>query len=469
MENQKVLNCPNCGAATSNLKNCEYCGSLFVRFVDKNIEINSALYGKDAFVFPELLEALKKNFEMQENSQGTHFICTDADIKELNLGVQFISSNLLPLPDGTLAYPVASYPSIAVVFYFIKQTADLQMFKEMDIFPLFTDISDETLPDGHYNIQYSIDFGADYFGAAQLFTRIAFQVYGANEASKCVCETWDGDEGKKETNTKEAKVVENARTSNAPDKSSGKKSKKGCLKWTGIFVGVIIAVIIAFNFFNTETMFSTLSEQEQETLMTDLYERLELHFISDLQIDEQLAQDVSVSYLWDALSGEDLENIIRQEIENKTGIEVREIGERWATDNNLNLEDLTNNNVIDVLFEDYVSYLTQKIANDAITIMQEMKAVFREGLNQMDNVSEYAWIVGDWYNSETGYEFTFEADGTFFTGDDCRSTGTFTIQGNTVHLNGKTVCPDCEDCEESDYNETMTIAEEILEGYQKLQ
>jgi len=259
---------------------------------------------------------------------------------------------------------------------------------------------------------------------------------------------------------------------NGTARKVGNKKVKGYMIGAGIIGIILTAIIVGLFFFNSEAKFSSLSEQKQDKLTTKFHEYLDQRFVSDLQIDKQVAQDVSMSYLWDAISGEDLENIIRKDIENKTAIEMRKLGERWATDNNLDLEDLTNNNVIEVLFEDYVSNLTQKVADDAITLMQEMKATFREeGLRQLEtesNIEDFVWIVGDWMNSETGREFTFEADGTFSTGDDCTSTGIFTIQGNTVHLNGKTVCPDCEDCEESDYNETMTISGETLERYKKL-
>ena len=35
-----VIKCPNCGASSTNHTNCEYCGSLLVRFVDKGIDLS---------------------------------------------------------------------------------------------------------------------------------------------------------------------------------------------------------------------------------------------------------------------------------------------------------------------------------------------------------------------------------------------------------------------------------------------
>jgi TonB family protein len=253
-------------------------------------------------------------------------------------------------------------------------------------------------------------------------------------------------------------------------RSSNDTFKKGWLIGVGVFVILNIIGVIGYIFFYSETKYSSLSEKKQEKLITELHKYLDQHNVSNMQFYQQVAQDISESYLWNPLSGEDLENIIRQEIENKTAIEVREIIEKWATDNNIDLEDLTNNNVIEVLFEDYISNLTGKIADDAIALMIEMKATIREGLAweaENDN-TKYTWIVGDWINSETDREFTFEADDTFSTGDDCISTGIYKIRENTVYLYGKTVCPDCEDCEENDYNETITINGQTLEGYNKV-
>ena len=39
-----VIKCPNCGASSTNHTNCEYCGSLLVRFVDKGIDLSTTSY-----------------------------------------------------------------------------------------------------------------------------------------------------------------------------------------------------------------------------------------------------------------------------------------------------------------------------------------------------------------------------------------------------------------------------------------
>ena len=55
------LKCPNCGANATNNQNCEYCGSLLVRFVDKGIDLSNTSYLDDSLVFPGLKEKLKEN------------------------------------------------------------------------------------------------------------------------------------------------------------------------------------------------------------------------------------------------------------------------------------------------------------------------------------------------------------------------------------------------------------------------
>jgi hypothetical protein len=95
--------------------------------------------------------------------------------------------------------------------------------------------------------------------------------------------------------------------------------------------------------------------------------------------------------------------------------------------------------------------------------MNELRAV-KTGNNP-------AWLTGDWVPDKEGdYAerdlITFEKDGRFSFGDDCITSGTYTVQGNTVHLHGKTAC-DAEDIEESDYNGTMTIKGNTIEGYKK--
>ena len=60
--------CPNCGANTTNTQNCEYCGSLLVRFVEKGIDLSHTSYLNNNAVFPGLVEELKRNLELQSEN-----------------------------------------------------------------------------------------------------------------------------------------------------------------------------------------------------------------------------------------------------------------------------------------------------------------------------------------------------------------------------------------------------------------
>ena len=74
MENLTAINCPNCGAATTNHKNCEYCGSLLVRFVDKGIELAQTSYINNAKVLPGLIEKLTENLEIQKEDPNASVV-----------------------------------------------------------------------------------------------------------------------------------------------------------------------------------------------------------------------------------------------------------------------------------------------------------------------------------------------------------------------------------------------------------
>ena len=269
--------------------------------------------------------------------------------------------------------------------------------------------------------------------------------------------------------------IGNIGATNTPTHSSGKKSKKGCLKWIGIFVVAIIAFIIALTLFNNEKTFSTLSEQEQEMLMTNLYDRLDKHFVSELQLNKQLAQllvyeDETMSYFFDNIDKVALKKE-GEEIGFKVGKEMMEISQKWATDNNIDFEDWVNGIGSEELLIDYMSHLVHIASEEAEEMMQEMKATLKKGLRQ--GAFDIDWIVGEWVpDTDEGYAesdvIIFDENGIFSTGDDCRTEGIYTIMENELDLNGTTECPDCPDCEISGYQKTIKIKENSLEGYKKI-
>ena len=346
-----------------------------------------------------------------------------------------------------------------------------------------------------------------------------------------------------------------------PSFKSSRDTLKRWLLAAGVLVVLIIIGVIATIFSSDETKFLSLSEQEQAILMEDLYERLDQHFVSDLQIDKQLAQllmyedEVMSSFQDENANNEIFENI-GKEIGANIVEELIEILEMWATDNGIDFEDFMNStssddgniitdyllhlmyfatvevdmqkqemretikqafltNEIFYYFDDYfipvfqnneqlMELLVSGDSNSEIlknNMLGEMKPIVENWTNERpdirfedwkpeDLVDEYIphlaeaiaekakevsdWIIGDWIadidilNHES--MITFGSDGSFeLGGTDCFATGKFTIQGNTVHLNGTIECPDCKDCEESEYNDTITITGDTLEGYDKNQ
>lgn len=143
METKGMLTCPNCGAAATNHKNCEYCNSLLVRFVEKGIEIDQSRYGKDAWVFPglnEMLETLSIKYKIF-NGGDTFLIIAD----EIPLQGDF---------------------SISIMKDLSPQ--QIKNFKNTTFFPLFTDNGDH----------YFMDYGKDLAGTANIITQLLVEVFG---------------------------------------------------------------------------------------------------------------------------------------------------------------------------------------------------------------------------------------------------------------------------------------------------
>lgn len=69
MGNSKTIVCPNCGAVSSNLDNCEYCGSILVKVAsifheegkDVTKELEKLGIGTSVYVNPAIMESIEKN------------------------------------------------------------------------------------------------------------------------------------------------------------------------------------------------------------------------------------------------------------------------------------------------------------------------------------------------------------------------------------------------------------------------
>lgn len=180
----KTIVCPNCGANTTNVRNCEYCNSLLVRFADRGVDISNTSYLSGDCIFPELPEALKQNLRLQEEYP---FEPTATDVywitKETSpLCVSILRSGRCDWNDNTPIDLGSSNGGLIVSFEFRNdeesQRGLLAKFKELPFFPLFS--SHNSFVDDVYVRQYAIDFGKDAEGAAMLISEILSQVFELN-------------------------------------------------------------------------------------------------------------------------------------------------------------------------------------------------------------------------------------------------------------------------------------------------
>ena len=195
---EKLLKCPNCGANATNHQNCEYCGSLLVRFVDKSIDLSNTSYTSNAEVFPGLIQHLQQNLRMQSNNSS---VATDI-FREI--GKQQENTNGIVLSvlqtgrctwsDGQDVRIVEGNKGLYVGLNFLtvlendseeairfNQTTEevLSRFEKLDCFPLFTPHMSYGKSFGEKTKirEYAIDFGLDVEGAARLISDIMQKVY----------------------------------------------------------------------------------------------------------------------------------------------------------------------------------------------------------------------------------------------------------------------------------------------------
>ena len=197
MAELKSYVCPNCGANTTNAQNCEYCGSLLVRFVEKGIDLSHTSYLNDNAVFPGLVEELKRNLKLQSENPKVA-VSTDLLKKFDNRRELLCIMNGLIWKDGTVSPEFdGSKKGLCIVLgfdtymdftddpafknYNDEQDAQLAKFRQLDSFPLFT-AHNCTCKDGYgcslYGRSYAINFGEDAEGAARLVSEILIKVNG---------------------------------------------------------------------------------------------------------------------------------------------------------------------------------------------------------------------------------------------------------------------------------------------------
>ena len=335
-----------------------------------------------------------------------------------------------------------------------------------------------------------------------------------------------------------------------------KKSKNVWMSAAVITTVIVLGAIFGLVVMNGTKKFASHSEKKQKQLMTELYERLNQHFVSDLQIHQQLAQlliyeDESMADLIDDAKRKANENE-GKEIGIKIGMESMEIVDKWSKDNKLDFEDLKNNVINKEWVTEYIEQLialANEVAKEEIATMKkdqqkamliynlydyldeflipivlkneqlmnfilgeatensetlkskltmEMAKVIEQWAKEVPNKniedwpaqaliddflahclsnavseSEKDWIVGEWApDREEGYAesevIRFDAEGRFSTGEDCTSNGVYTLRGFSAILKGTTKCPDSDDDDEYEYNETKIIYGQSLVGYSKV-
>ena len=193
----KTYVCPNCGANTTNAQNCEYCGSLLVRFVEKGIDLSHTSYLNNNAVFPGLVEELKRNLKLQ--SENLNVVVVTDMLKETATGnkscISIISSLLwaddtkspeFDRSEGKKQLCISigfdTYTDVANHKEFNDEMdAQLARFRQLDSFPLFTAHNctyEDEYGSSCYGREYAINFGEDAEGAARLVSEILIKVKG---------------------------------------------------------------------------------------------------------------------------------------------------------------------------------------------------------------------------------------------------------------------------------------------------
>lgn len=196
MPELKSYVCPNCGANTTNAQNCEYCGSLLVRFVEKGIDLSSSTnYTNNDAVFPGLIAELKKNLSYQEVSEKsvvtdiwTAKYTSDDDGSYANV----LRSGLCAWNDGGLMNLNKEKKGLVIGFNFstvvdsdqetfnanvMSRQKRFEQLKSARLFTKHICYNTDEWGSKRKTVEYAIDFGKDAEGAARLISEILNKVY----------------------------------------------------------------------------------------------------------------------------------------------------------------------------------------------------------------------------------------------------------------------------------------------------
>lgn len=235
MEELKVFKCPNCGANTTNQHNCEYCGSLLVRFAVQGLNVSDN-YHNNTRLYPDLLDFLEINLLYQEEHpelpvattiRTTEEYRNKSTVMRLN-GVKDTGHVLTILRksncywgDGepiVFNYGEEEANGLCVVLKFENKKSGegifkngiafksenkrneeaLQRFRNLDSSVLFIkkeyDYTQDYTGFDIHAVEYAIDFGCDAKGAALLISEILDKVYQYPLRDALIIDNTEGEE-----------------------------------------------------------------------------------------------------------------------------------------------------------------------------------------------------------------------------------------------------------------------------------
>ena len=250
-----VIKCPNCGASSTNHTNCEYCGSLLVRFVDKGIDLSTTSYLTNDKVYEGLIDALQQNLDRQELSDSaieTGIFYKSSPTVKLSRkrhGVATVfRSGSTTWSDGDPIKLGDKNRGLVIKFSFDihAERNDVsderiekqhQEFRALGAFPLFTPHTGIYMRPGSSSRfrsqEYAIDFGQDVEGAARLISEVLSKVYGIPEDAQLIYL------GEKEQMVEEKKIEEEI---------IEEDEVEGYTLWQKIGIGFSIAILLFFLF-----------------------------------------------------------------------------------------------------------------------------------------------------------------------------------------------------------------------------
>ncbi len=191
----KTIICPNCGANTTNFHNCEYCGSLLVRFASQEIAIEDDVFGDKAYSISGLDKTLEENLLIQEALPPSQTVVTL--VEDVDNPDDFLQ--ICPAQDVSLGTDRESPfkdtigPSLALRMSFMVNSLNeqeaafarqmCQNFKSLTISQLFTE------QQWQYGADYYIDFGKDVQSAVHICSKLAQTIAGWDKSTLTQCDT----------------------------------------------------------------------------------------------------------------------------------------------------------------------------------------------------------------------------------------------------------------------------------------